>query len=187
VTVDDDWGRQLAATADVPVTTLAQQSTQTLTGTWHHYCPRARHRVRTQACRRTQPARPHGPAGRLQRGQRGSGHHHGAGVGSGRQKTLQAALDAHDPFTVAVPGRMQLVSSEPASVVDFAHNPDALARALEAVRSPQEGSRVIVVFGRRASATKASGPPWEPLLRALADVVIISDDDPHDEDAASDP
>ena len=98
---------------------------------------------------------------------------------------MQAALDAADPFTVAVPGRMQLVSAAPAAVVDFAHNPDALARALEAVRSPEPGSKVIVVFGATGQRDQGKRPAMGAIAARLADVVIVSDDDPHDEDAAA--
>ena len=98
---------------------------------------------------------------------------------------MQAALDAADPFTVAVPGRMQLVSTAPAAVVDFAHNPDALARALEAVRSPEPGSRVIIVFGATGQRDQGKRPAMGAIAARLADTVIVSDDDPHDEDAAA--
>ena len=91
---------------------------------------------------------------------------------------VQAALDAADPFTVAVPGRMQLVSTAPAAVVDFAHNPDALARALEAVRSPEPGSRVIVVFGATGQRDQGKRPAMGAIAARLADTVIVSDDDP---------
>ena len=94
-------------------------------------------------------------------------------------------LDSADPFTVAVPGRMQLVSTAPAAVVDFAHNPDALQRALEAVRSPEPGSRVIVVFGATGQRDQGKRPAMGAIAARLADVVIVSDDDPHDEDAAA--
>jgi UDP-N-acetylmuramoyl-L-alanyl-D-glutamate--2,6-diaminopimelate ligase len=100
-------------------------------------------------------------------------------------ETLQSALDAADPFTVAVPGRMQLVCTAPAAVVDFAHNPDALQRALEAVRSPEPGSKVIVVFGATGQRDQGKRPAMGAIAARLADVVIISDDDPHDEDAAA--
>ena len=80
---------------------------------------------------------------------------------------------------------MQLVSEEPAAVVDFAHNPDALARALEAVRSPHPGSRVIVVFGATGQRDQGKRPAMGAIAAQLADVVIVTDDDPHDEDAAA--
>jgi UDP-N-acetylmuramoyl-L-alanyl-D-glutamate--2,6-diaminopimelate ligase len=84
-----------------------------------------------------------------------------------------------------VPGRMQLVSTAPAAVVDFAHNPDALERALEAVRSPEPGSKVIIVFGATGQRDQSKRPAMGAIAARLADTVIVSDDDPHDEDAAA--
>ena len=98
---------------------------------------------------------------------------------------LQQALDTHDPFTVDVPGRMQLVGTAPVAVVDFAHNPDALERALMAVRSPETGSRVIVVFGATGERDATKRPIMGAVAVQGADVVIITDDDPHDEDPAA--
>ena len=80
---------------------------------------------------------------------------------------------------------MQLVSTAPAAVVDFAHNPDALARALEAVRSPEPGSKVIIVFGATGQRDQGKRPAMGAIAARLADTVIVSDDDPHDEDAAA--
>ncbi|MCY0904237.1 Mur ligase family protein [Arthrobacter sp. H14-L1] len=98
---------------------------------------------------------------------------------------VQSALDSHDPFTLAVPGRMQLVGKSPAAIVDFAHNPDALERALLAVRSPEPDSKVIVVFGATGQRDAGKRPKMGAVVARLADVVIITDDDPHDEDAAA--
>lgn len=98
---------------------------------------------------------------------------------------LQDALDRDDPFTVDVPGRMQLVGTAPVAVVDFAHNPDALERALDAVRSPVEGSRVIVVFGATGERDQSKRPIMGAIAALHADVVLITDDDPHDEDPAA--
>ncbi|MBG0741414.1 UDP-N-acetylmuramoyl-L-alanyl-D-glutamate--2,6-diaminopimelate ligase [Paeniglutamicibacter antarcticus] len=100
-------------------------------------------------------------------------------------KRVQAALDSHDPFTLAVPGRMQLVGKSPTAIVDFAHNPDALERALVAVRSSEPESKVIVVFGATGQRDAGKRPKMGAVVARLADVVIITDDDPHDEDAAS--
>src|SRR5690606_22221129 len=49
---------------------------------------------------------------------------------------VQRVLDEADPLTTDVPGRMQLIGTQPTAVVDFAHNPDALRRALAAVEPP---------------------------------------------------
>jgi UDP-N-acetylmuramoyl-L-alanyl-D-glutamate--2,6-diaminopimelate ligase len=96
---------------------------------------------------------------------------------------LQKALDT-DPFTVEVPGRMQLIGTAPAAVVDFAHNPDALERALDAVR-PAGAGRLIVVFGATGQRDQGKRPIMGAVAARGADIVVITDDDPHDEDAAA--
>ncbi|MDK1327358.1 UDP-N-acetylmuramoyl-L-alanyl-D-glutamate--2,6-diaminopimelate ligase [Arthrobacter sp. zg-Y1143] len=98
---------------------------------------------------------------------------------------VQEALDTHDPFTVEVPGRMQLIGEEPAAIVDFAHNPDALTRTLEAVRRTDEDSRVIIVFGATGERDQTKRPLMGAIAARLADVVVVTDDDPHGEDAAA--
>ena len=96
---------------------------------------------------------------------------------------VQQALDAHDPFTMEVPGRMQLLCEAPAAIVDFAHNPDALQRTLESVRRPE--GKVIVVFGATGERDATKRPLMGEIAAGLADVVIVTDDDPHDEDDAA--
>ncbi|MET1022542.1 MAG: UDP-N-acetylmuramoyl-L-alanyl-D-glutamate--2,6-diaminopimelate ligase [Arthrobacter sp.] len=192
VTVDDDWGVKLAATAGTPVTTLATRSGGGATGT---------HSAADWTVVRTAP-RGLGTDFTLRHRDGGELHIHTGLPGSFNvanaalatvmvlagghgPAAVQAALDAADPFTIAVPGRMQLVAAAPAAVVDFAHNPDALARALEAVRSPEPGSRVIVVFGATGQRDQGKRPAMGAIAARLADTVIVSDDDPHDEDAAA--
>ncbi|MDO4254844.1 MAG: UDP-N-acetylmuramoyl-L-alanyl-D-glutamate--2,6-diaminopimelate ligase [Kocuria sp.] len=97
---------------------------------------------------------------------------------------LQRALDDHDPLTTDVPGRMQLIGTEPTAVVDFAHNPDALVRALTAVDPPEGGGRVILVFGATGDRDKTKRAVMGRIAAQEADVVIVSDDDPHGEDPA---
>lgn len=121
--------------------------------------------------------------------------HHGApdgGAAAGTTRSahevlaqLQAVLDSHDPFTVEVPGRMQLIGTAPVAVVDFAHNPDALARALAAVRPATDGARVIAVFGATGERDATKRPIMGAVVARGADVVIITDDDPHDEEPAA--
>lgn len=98
---------------------------------------------------------------------------------------LQSVLNQYDPFTVEVPGRMQLVGTAPVAVVDFAHNPDALARAMEAVRPATAGSRLILVFGATGERDATKRPIMGAVAVRGADVVIVTDDDPHDEDPAA--
>lgn len=188
VTVDDGWGRKLAGLADIPVTTLsAASSSGAPDADWHVASINPRGLGSEFELHHTD-----GRTLRVHTGLPGDFNVANAALAtvmvlaSGvNESELQDALDAHDPFTVAVPGRMQLVSTEPAAVVDFAHNPDALARALMAVRSPEEESRVIVVFGATGQRDQGKRPTMGAIAARLADVVIISDDDPHDEDAAA--
>ncbi|KLU11013.1 UDP-N-acetylmuramoyl-L-alanyl-D-glutamate--2,6-diaminopimelate ligase [Kocuria sp. SM24M-10] len=97
---------------------------------------------------------------------------------------LQRVLDEQDPLTTDVPGRMQLIGTEPTAVVDFAHNPDALRRALAAVQPPEEQGRVIVVFGATGERDRTKRPVMGAVAARHADVVIVTDDDPHDEEPA---
>lgn len=186
VMVDDEWGRNLARTADIPVTTLTA-TTGGSPADWSVASTAARGLGTDFELRHTD-----GHVLRVHTGLPGDFNVANAALAtimvlsSGIDvETLQGALDAHDPFTVAVPGRMQLISTAPASVVDFAHNPDALARALQAVRSSEEGSRVIVVFGATGQRDQSKRPTMGAIAARLADIVIVSDDDPHDEDAAA--
>src|SRR5690606_12242980 len=48
-------------------------------------------------------------------------------------------------FDVVVPGRMEVIAQRPRCVVDFAHNPDALDLALQALRPTTRGRLVLVV------------------------------------------
>ncbi|WP_051427547.1 UDP-N-acetylmuramoyl-L-alanyl-D-glutamate--2,6-diaminopimelate ligase [Arthrobacter sp. H20] len=98
---------------------------------------------------------------------------------------VQRAADNADPFSAAVPGRMQLIGDSPAAIVDFAHNPDALARTLESVRPTAPGARLIVVFGATGQRDQTKRPLMGATAAQLADVVIVTDDDPHDEDEAA--
>nr|WP_267279171.1 UDP-N-acetylmuramoyl-L-alanyl-D-glutamate--2,6-diaminopimelate ligase [Arthrobacter sp. CDRTa11] len=185
VTVDDSWGRRLADTADVPVTTLATTSSGEADWVVTHTTARG---LGTDFTLQG----PDGVSVNVHTGLPGSFNVANAALAlvmvltSGvAPDVVQSALDSHDPFTVAVPGRMQLVSEEPAAVVDFAHNTDALARALEAVRPPVPGAKLIVVFGATGQRDEGKRPAMGAVAARLADTVIVTDDDPHDEDAAA--
>ena len=184
VTVDDEWGRRLAGTTTVPVTTL---STAGAAADWtvSRTAPRGLGTEFTLSG-------PDGARLTVHTGLPGSFNVANAALAAVMVLTagvdaaaLQTALDESDPFTVAVPGRMQLVSTEPAAIVDFAHNTDALARALEAVRSPDTDSNLIVVFGATGQRDQGKRPAMGAIAARLADTVIITDDDPHDEDPAA--
>lgn len=92
------------------------------------------------------------------------------------------ALENAQPFHIHVPGRMQVIAEHPAAIVDFAHNPDAMIRALEAVRRPE--GKLILVIGAAGERDVSKRPTMGAIAVRMADHVIISDDDPHREDPA---
>jgi UDP-N-acetylmuramoyl-L-alanyl-D-glutamate--2,6-diaminopimelate ligase len=65
--------------------------------------------------------------------------------------------------------------------VDFAHTPPGLQAVLEAARLAARG-RVVVVFGAAGDRFRANRPRLGAVARALADVAIVTTDDPYGED-----
>ncbi len=93
---------------------------------------------------------------------------------------------ARIPVLIApeVPGRMEVVSAtSPRVIVDFAHNADALAKALLALRPTTKG-RLIVVTGTAGDRDATKRFAMGEACAVNADVVVITDDDPHTEDPA---
>ena len=90
------------------------------------------------------------------------------------QVDLDAALQALDGFA-GVPGRMQVITTGPFTViVDFAHTPPALVKALEATRRP--GSRTIVVIGSAGERDPGKRGPLGAAAAGGADVAVFAGD-----------
>jgi UDP-N-acetylmuramoyl-L-alanyl-D-glutamate--2,6-diaminopimelate ligase len=81
-------------------------------------------------------------------------------------------------------GRLELVAEHKGAAifVDYSHTPDALKTALEALR-PYAKNKLVVVFGCGGDRDKGKRPQMGEIASKLADVVIVTDDNPRTEDA----
>lgn len=85
-----------------------------------------------------------------------------------------------------VPGRMELVSGDGPvrGVVDYAHKPEAVTAVLQALRSTTTG-RVIAVIGAGGDRDRGKRPLMGRAAAAVADLVVVTDDNPRTEDPAA--
>jgi len=83
-------------------------------------------------------------------------------------------------------GRLELVGRRNGApiFVDYAHKPDALAKAIEALR-PYVGGRLVVVFGAGGDRDHGKRPLMGAIAAEKADRVIVTDDNPRSEDPAA--
>ncbi len=178
VCVDDRWGRALADTAPIPVTTLS--SRPDVPADW--------------------VVRGEGPHFVLA----GLGTHlelicHLPGTFNLVNTALAALallVSGVAPADVEramareprVPGRMEVVTMEgidgPRCVVDYAHTPEAVAAALVALR-PSTPGRLIVVLGAGGDRDRGKRELMGAAAARHADVVVVTDDNPRGEDPAA--
>ncbi|HEY6458461.1 MAG TPA: UDP-N-acetylmuramoyl-L-alanyl-D-glutamate--2,6-diaminopimelate ligase [Steroidobacteraceae bacterium] len=112
--------------------------------------------------------------------------------------TLAVLLAAQVPLSealaalgkcVAAPGRMQRITGPAtaqhgAVIVDYAHTPDALQKALAAARGHCQG-RLHLVFGCGGDRDRSKRPVMGRIAATGADAVTVTDDNPRSEDPAA--
>ncbi len=97
-------------------------------------------------------------------------------------RTLEAL-----PRLVGVRGRMERavrLDDGAVAYVDYAHTPDALARLLESLR-PHTLGRLVVVFGAGGDRDRGKRPLMGAVAQRLADLAIVTDDNPRSEPPAA--
>jgi UDP-N-acetylmuramoyl-L-alanyl-D-glutamate--2,6-diaminopimelate ligase len=100
--------------------------------------------------------------------------------------TLDYSLDAlvaTAPQLQPVCGRMEVFTApdKPTVVVDYAHTPDALEKALEAARLHCKG-QLWCVFGCGGDRDKGKRPLMGAIAEQFSDIVVITDDNPRSEE-----
>ena len=130
-----------------------------------------------------------------------AGVHHGLGIGlPGRFNVANcllavALLDAVGVSpeqaapglrTATVPGRLEPVDhGQPfLALVDYAHKPGALQAVLQTLRE-QSAGRLAVVFGAGGNRDPGKREPMGRVAAEVADLVVVTDDNPRDEEPAA--
>src|SRR5215813_10999328 len=108
-----------------------------------------------------------------------------AGLAIATGSAAQAVFDALSLLRGAK-GRLDLAGEKNGApiFVDYAHKPDALAKALDALR-PYANGRLVVVFGCGGDRDAGKRPMMGQIAAAKADRVIVTDDNPRSEERAA--
>jgi UDP-N-acetylmuramoyl-L-alanyl-D-glutamate--2,6-diaminopimelate ligase len=184
VCIDDSWGQRLARECLVPLTTVAVLADESIRGSADVVCT---------------AIEDGGDGSQIVQIRTRDGEEHSLAVPlPGRFNAANAVvawtilrlLSVGDADIAAglsaahVPGRMEVVEARsPATViVDYAHSPDAVERVIQSVAST---GRCIVVLGCGGDRDREKRPFMGRIAAALADVLIVTDDNPRGEDASA--
>jgi len=180
VCVDDEHGRRLIREASVPVRTF---SITTEDADWrvtdvHRAADRSDFRIV-------------GPGVDVRGGCPLPGEFNVANTLAAVAACGEAGLDAAAVATAiasggGVPGRFERidVGQDYTVIVDYAHKPDAVAAAIETLR-PLTSGRLLVVLGAGGDRDPGKRPIMGEIAARLADVLVVTDDNPRSEDPAS--
>ncbi|OCA93312.1 Mur ligase family protein [Actinobaculum suis] len=176
-----EWGKRLLREAEIPATQLILPGEESVPGfpTWE--VTRVQPGQRTQIALRSPAGEEHVFSTSL------PGSFNVENVALAVAMAAEAGVDIRpvlaggvDPV---VPGRMEIISQQPRVVVDFAHNTAALENAMAALRDTVSG-KFIVLTGSAGERDADKRPAMGRAVAAAADLVYITDDDPHEEDPA---
>ena len=176
VCVDDEWGARLAAAAAVPLTTYAVGAAADWTVT---------HVAHAGLGTTTYVA--HGPGVEVRARVGLPGLFNVANALAALAAAVHHGVDADVAAEAigdcaGVPGRMERIRAgqEFLVLVDYAHTPDAVGRAIAAAREAVTGD-VIVVLGCGGDRDRDKRPRMGEVAARTADVLIITDDNPRSE------
>jgi len=83
----------------------------------------------------------------------------------------------------SIPGRMQILQKNPFYViVDFAHTPNAHEQVLHFLTEEHKGGKLIIVFGCAGRRDASKRKPMGNIASTYADYIILTSEDPRDED-----
>lgn len=86
-----------------------------------------------------------------------------------------------------VPGRLEAIDrgQQFLALVDYAHKPGALTAVLQTLREQNTAGRLAVVFGAGGNRDPGKRGPMGRAAAELADLVVVTDDNPRDEDPSA--
>lgn len=186
VVVDDEWGRRLAAEAPIPVETLATRPGSGAADWWVEDA-----RIGLDGVGSTFTL--NGPDGPVAAASPLPGLVNVSNAALAVVLAYRAGVPlgkaaAAVGTAAAIPGRMERVvergGDTPLCLVDYAHTPDALTLALEAVR-PITPGRLVLVLGSDGDRDQGKRPIMGEIAARLADVVVVTDENPRSEEPAT--
>ncbi|HEY7763029.1 MAG TPA: UDP-N-acetylmuramoyl-L-alanyl-D-glutamate--2,6-diaminopimelate ligase [Actinomycetota bacterium] len=172
VNADDPWGRRLAGSATIPISTFSVRAASDLRAT-DVRVSRSGLEFRADELR---------VRSRLRGGFNVSNCL--ASIALARAADLDdAATEAGIADVAEVPGRVEPIDEgqEFLVVVDYAHTPDSILGVLEATR-PLTSGRLIVVFGCGGDRDRAKRPLMGKAATSVADLTVLTSDNPRSED-----
>lgn len=186
VCVDDEWGQKLARSAGVPVVTVAA-----LTDTpadWHVHDI---HPDMSIGCMVFTLVSPAGENHRVLMPIMGEVNVQNTAVAI--VCAVEAGIDIADVLKAVenaeqIPGRMEKINptphNQPLVIVDYAHTPEALEWTLRSTRALTPG-KLHIVFGCDGDRDPFKRPIMARIAAEQADVLWVTDENPHTEDAQS--